>query len=381
MSEPDPPEPQKQPQKQPEPPDPDAAVAEFTAELDIARLVERAEAMLLGGPSRYTRAQVAELAGLDLDRTIKLWRALGFARVADDDVAFGDMDVQSLSRVESLRDAGIADEELVLAWTRVLGQTFSRLASGQGQLILEMLAARPDLLESEESVLALFEYLVPTMEQLQSYVWRRQFVAYFNRVALQAAGDRRVSTIVGMAVGFADMAGFTTLTRQATEAELRELLDAFETAASEAVAAQRGRIVKTIGDEVLFVADTPEQAAEIALTLLATAEQDERLPPLRIGLAAGEVVTRLGDVYGSTVNIASRLTGLCRPGWVLVDREMARALRDGEGYALKARRPEAVRGFAHLQQWRLRRSDDVRSRRGHEARDPARVRGNAQRRR
>jgi len=272
-----------------------------------------------------------------------------------------------------LREAGIADEELVLAWTRVLGQTFSRLASGQGQLILEMLAGRPDLLESEETVLALFEYLVPTMEQLQNYVWRRQFVAFFNRVASHAVSELPVSTMVRMAVGFADMSGFTTLTRQATEAELRELLDAFETTASEAVAAQHGRIVKTIGDEVLFVADTPQQASEIALTMLACAEADERLPPLRIGIATGEVVTRLGDVYGSTVNIASRLTSLCRPGWVLVDREMASALRDDERYSLRPRRPESVRGFGHLKQWRLRRSTDVRS--------PARKRGGAQRRR
>lgn len=366
-------------EQQPEPdePEPDepelAEVAALTAELDIPGLVERAEEMLLGGPRRYTRAQVAELAGIDLDDTIKLWRALGFARVADDDVAFVDLDVETLARVQSLREAGIADEELVLAWTRVLGQTFSRLASGQGQLIVDILAGRPDLLESEQSVLALFEYLVPTMEQIQNYVWRRQFVAFYNRVASYAIGELPVSTTVRMAVGFADMSGFTSLTRQASEAELRELLDAFETTASEAVAAQHGRIVKTIGDEVFFVAATPEQAAEIALTMLAEAEQDERLPPLRVGLAAGEVVTRLGDVYGSTVNIASRLTSLCRPGWVLVDREMAHALRDDQQYALKSRRPESVRGFAHLKQWRLRRSADLR--------DPARKRGSAQHRR
>jgi adenylate cyclase len=138
---------------------------------------------------------------------------------------------------------------------------------------------------------------------------------------------------------------------------LREVLEAFEAATTELVGANGGRIVKTIGDEVLFVADTPAAGAEIALGLHAAADDDERLPPLRVGLAAGPVVSRLGDVYGSTVNIASRLTSICRPGWVLVDRVMAESLRGDPRYVLKPRRPEAVRGFHHLRQLRLRRAD------------------------
>jgi adenylate cyclase len=68
----------------------------------------------------------------------------------------------------------------------------------------------------------------------------------------------------------------------------------------------------------------------------------------------------MGDVYGSTVNIASRLASLCRPGWILVDRVMAEALREDDEYSLKSRRPESVRGFHHLHQWRLRRADEKR---------------------
>jgi adenylate cyclase len=75
------------------------------------------------------------------------------------------------------------------------------------------------------------------------------------------------------------------------------------------------------------------------------------------------VIQRLGDVYGETVNIASRLTSLSRPGTVLVDRELADALRGDERYALKSQRPESVRGYHHLRPWRLRRAGaDVRRR-------------------
>jgi adenylate cyclase len=160
-------------------------------------------------------------------------------------------------------------------------------------------------------------------------------------------------------VGFADMAGFTTLSRKASEPELRELLEAFESCTTEVVAAHEGRIVKTIGDEVLFVADSPVAGADISLDLIDASENDPRLPPLRVGVAAGPVINRLGDVYGSTVNIASRLTALSRPSWVLVDRLMAEALRGDDRYELRARRPESVRGYHHLRQWRLRRADPV----------------------
>jgi len=101
----------------------------------------------------------------------------------------------------------------------------------------------------------------------------------------------------------------------------------------------------------------------------------------RVGLAAGPVVSRLGDVYGSTVNIASRLTSLCRPGWALVDRVMAESLRDDPRFVLRPRRPESVRGFHHLRQWRLRRADEARpgttrgERSGHGARLRGRVEG------
>jgi adenylate cyclase len=268
--------------------------------------------------------------------------------------------VAALQRVRFLAENGLEDDELRHAMARMLGQTFSRLASSQGQLLVEMITSRPDLLASEDAVLQLIDELLPVMEQIQAYVWRRQVAAYFSRVVSYAAAEVGVPGVAPMAVGFADMSGFTTRTRHATEAELRELLEAFESTTTEIVGAHSGRIVKTIGDEVLFVADGPTEGAEIALDLLAAAEADERLPPLRVGIAAGPVVSRLGDVYGSTVNIASRLTSLCRPGWVLVDRQMAQALRGDGRFVLKARRPESVRGFHHLRQWRLRRSSQLR---------------------
>ena len=155
------------------------------------------------------------------------------------------------------------------------------------------------------------------------------------------------------------MAGFTTLTRRSSEAELRHVLTAFETLANEVVSEHRGQIVKTIGDEILYVADTPADTAAAALDLVERAADDDSLPALRAGVAFGEVVSRMGDVYGQTVNIASRLTSVARADSVLIDEGLYEALADDDGFVLRPMRPVSVRGYRHLRPWRLRRADDA----------------------
>jgi adenylate cyclase len=335
---------------------PDLADAAQATDLDIPALLDRVEQSVLGGPRRYTADEVARRAGVPRQESNGLWRALGFATTDDDVAMFTDNDVEALRLVRELRACGFEDDALIAAMARLFGQTFSRLASWQGQLLIEMLARRPDLVDSEDSVVDVIERVGPLMEKLQTYAWRRQLVAFFARVAARTGNDVAEPLTSPLAIGFADMSGFTSLTRRATEAELRDLLDRFETLATEIVGQNNGRIVKTIGDEILFQADHPAQAAEIALQLLEAAEQDPGLPDLRAGLAYGTVVSRLGDVYGSTVNIASRLTSIARPGWVLVDRRLHDELAGDPRFFLKSRRPESVRGFHHLHPWRLRRA-------------------------
>jgi adenylate cyclase len=153
------------------------------------------------------------------------------------------------------------------------------------------------------------------------------------------------------------MVGFTSLTRRASEAELVTVVDRFDALTAAVVAENHGRIVKMIGDEVLFVADDVANGAEIALSLLERAESDEQLPPLRAGLAYGRVLNRFGDIYGSVVNLASRLTSVARPGTVLIDRELADALDGDPNFVVRHRRPTSVRGYARLRPSVLRRAE------------------------
>ncbi len=112
--------------------------------------------------------------------------------------------------------------------------------------------------------------------------------------------------------------GFTGLTRRLDEDELGSLVEGFEAWAAGSVIALGGRLVKTMGDEVLFAALEPEVGIEAALLLAAGWGRDQ--PPVRVGLATGRVVHRMGDVFGTPVNLASRLTAFARPGSVLVGR-------------------------------------------------------------
>lgn len=311
------------------------------------------ERELLGGERCYDRASVAELSGVPDERANQLWRALGFADVPEGVTAFTDKDVWALRTVVQLGEQGWLDEEGQVAMTRALGQSLGRLAEWQLSAIGSMVS--PDT--SLDGALARARELVPVVEDLIGYAWRRHLAAAAGRT-LESHPEALLTNT--MAVGFADLVGFTTLTRSLDEAGLARLVEHFESMASDIVAACNGRVVKTVGDEVMFVADQPAWAAEIGLQLAECVSRDEGLPELRVGIAYGSVVSRLGDVYGEPVNLASRLTSIARPGSVLVDRELAEQLDDDARWQIHRTRPRAVSGYSSLHPSRLRRATDDR---------------------
>lgn len=308
------------------------------------------ERRLLGGPRRYTRREVAERAGVDIDHARHLWRALGFADVDDDDVVFTDRDVAALSSVEELVARGVVDRDTQAAMTRAMGQALARLAEWQ---VAAVTTALGDASADPETAAAAATELLPVMESLLGYVWRR----HLDAAAMRTFGRQSGTVERRLAVGFGDLVGFTALTRHVDEQRLASLVEQFESIAADAVAAGGGRVVKTVGDEVMFVADEAAQAADISLALLARLAAVDELPEVRIGVAYGEVLARLGDVYGEPVNIASRLTSVARPGAVLVDRELAAALEGNAAYRLRRVPPRPVRGYTLLHAYRLRGPD------------------------
>ena len=146
--------------------------------------------------------------------------------------------------------------------------------------------------------------------------------------------------------------------------------EAFETTCADLVAAHGGRLIKTLGDEVLFAADDPGLAAEIGLRLIETLTNDASMPELRVGIAFGTMTTRMGDVFGNTVNLASRLTSIAPKDRVLVDGDFRAELvasgdapeseketedLSGYRYALQPLYQRPVRGLGVVEPWMLNR--------------------------
>ncbi|HEX8001405.1 MAG TPA: adenylate/guanylate cyclase domain-containing protein [Mycobacteriales bacterium] len=302
------------------------------------------------GEASYTRAETATAAGVPLDRAVALWRAMGFAEIPDDDRVFTERDVRALRTAETLRSLGVVDEAGLLALTRTMAQGLSRLAHSHARIAADYLGRLVDLSDPlvDATAHAVGEGLLDDVASLLEYVWRRHLA-----VAAQSAFVT-ADTTTETAVGFADLVGFTELTRGLSDEELATLVESFEHLAAQVVADAGGRVVKTLGDEVMFVAADARAAAALALDLAAASAAQGR--EVRAGVAYGPVVARLGDVFGPTVNIASRLTGLARPGTVLLDRGAASALRGDTAFEVTPLRRQSVRGYSHLAPFRVRRA-------------------------
>ena len=320
--------------------------------IDPQRLYEQVEAAILGRPRSLTRVQVAEEAGVPLERAVDLWKALGFPASDDDDaVSYTETDIEALKLVDWLVQSGFIDPDVELTLVRSMGRSFARLAEWE---ISELVSAAfsGSMLTDQKRLESLISSLIPVIEDVQNYVWRRHIANAAGRMLLFPQGEDGER----MVVGFADIVGFTRRSRGMSSSELAHLVETFESTSALMITEHHGRVIKTIGDEVLFVVDTPEDGARLALALTEQCAQDPDFPELRIGLAYGDVMTRLGDVYGPVVNIASRLTSLARPGRILLDREMGKTLKSKEDeFRVRRSRTATVRGYSRLDTYALKR--------------------------
>ena len=315
---------------------------------------EAVEERLLGGPRRYRRDDAAAAAGVPVEHARRLWRAVGFADVGDEAVAFTDRDLEALKRVNGLVADGVLDDELAVSVTRALGHNSSRLVEWLYDALVEHLVEQGAGVEDAagQAVQLVTDHL-DDFDALVMFVWRRQLAAVSGRALAIAARE----TVTGwLSVGFADLVSYTRLSQKLEERELASLVDRFGKRSADVIAGAHGRLVKTVGDEVLFVADSAADAALIGLELAETMAEDPVLPDVRVGIATGTVLTRMGDVFGRTVNLASRLTALASPGTVMVDAETARALEGSADFSLDVERTRAVRGMGLVRPGVVRRT-------------------------
>jgi adenylate cyclase len=316
----------------------------------------RLERAILGEDIAYNALEVAAETGASIEQARRLWRALGFPDHGVDR-AFTRADADAVSTLLGLVEGGVIDFDMAVNLTRAVGQTMARLADWEvGTLVhrVQELESGDDATGSRATTaLQMVEQLNQPFEDLLIYVWRRHLAAAVGRIETLGANEEDLHT-TQVTVGFADIVAFTALSNQLDHDHLGDLVEVFESRCADVVAGQRGRVIKSIGDAVLFVNEDPIRAYDTAEGIIAVIGRDPRMPDVRVGLASGSVAMRLGDVFGTPVNLAARLTAVARRNRVIVDRATAELLPDDQ-FETRSLPARPVRGFGLVEPVAVRR--------------------------
>lgn len=268
--------------------------------------------------------QIAERVGVDTELILDVTAASGTGRPDPDQPSFMEADVVAFELLHSAGDLFSRDE--LLAFVRVMGQSMSRVAEAANSLFLEDVE-RP-MLKSGVSPTELLRSTVEAqglangLTDVLAMMMRRHMDAAIQRTRLAGSLASPDDPMAPMVVGFVDLVGFTSRSITMTASELSDIVSKFEALATDTVSTLGGRLVKFIGDEMMFVAVEPATGCRIGRALLTEFGRDPSLTP-RGGMAHGPVLAKVGDYFGSTVNLASRLVDQAVPGEILVTDRLA----------------------------------------------------------
>lgn len=292
------------------------------------------------GPPIYTLRTAAETLGVPVGDVARAWKMLGLSVEHPDTPALSQADIDALATwVEMRANLG----EPVDGFLRVLGATMARLAEAESSMIR---LTQPDMwlghtrdeFTTARAWRSVASY-IPRIGAMIDAVHRQHQVSHRTFLEGLAGGP---STAIVCGVGFADLTGFTALTQILTASELSVLLTEFGGTVSDVVHADNGRVVKFIGDAVMWVSSTPHQLAKAAIDLVNHPRAREAGLRVRAGLAYGEVVTLMGDYFGTPVNLAARLVDTANPGQILVASDLRDKLPDLPATVLD---PLTLKGF------------------------------------
>ena len=295
---------------------------------------------------RFTLAEVAARAEVDAGFALQVWRCTGFPEPRPFERRFGPSDVELFGVFRVLRD--FVDDDQILQLARTIGEAVSRIAEAEVALmrsnIEAPLANTGRYAEVARMYVQVATELFPRVAASIDTLHRHHLDAVGRRYS-DVAAPTSVLNVVQLAVGFADLAGYTGMWEERETHELAAMLTRFEATTGDVIAAAGANVVKRIGDAVMFVTNAPGVACALALDLLEACAA-AGLPKLRVGLAFGDVMVRQGDFYGVAVNLAARLVGSAEPGTALTDRELfERLARVRGGYAFVAAGRMNLAGF------------------------------------
>ena len=319
------------------------------------------ERMLSGRP-RYTTVEVAERSGVPIDELERQWRSLGVAVPGRDEVVMSADDLAAADRIREVLDAGLDSDQLA-ELSRTIAVAMSQFAAASRQVVGQTFVGEGGTEgEVSDRVKQGAGGLVPTVGPTLDYVYRLHLREQLRHAAFDEVSDGGIVASPpdagALAVGFADLVDFTKLGEQLPPEELGRVTGRLEVIARE-VSHGPVRLVKLIGDAVMFAsADTDAllEAAHALLERMAEGEDEDELPLIRAGCAYGPVFTRGGDYYGRSVNLASRITETARPGSVLVTEEIRDHSVSGAFSFSRARRKHLRGVSGSVELYRCRRA-------------------------
>ncbi len=275
--------------------------------------------------ARYSFDEVVKQTGMTPERVSELILAVGLP-VAPEDAAFSSEDIAIFRFFAA--GASLFGEGPLLRFMRTVGFSLSRIAEAGVSLFYvtvegPLRARGTTERELAEAGLRAVESVDP-LQHIMHQVFRSHMAAAVERFRRAQLG-LSVHT-ARMTVGFIDLVGFTPLSTKLNAGDLADMIERFEVRAYDVVVGRGGRLVKLIGDEVMFVTLDAAAACDIALTICEEFATDPAVRP-RGALAIGDLIVRGGDYYGPIVNLASRLAQLAVPAELLVTPAVAAEVR------------------------------------------------------
>jgi adenylate cyclase len=317
---------------------------------------------LLGDDGTYVSTrEISETYGIELDLLQRVQRAIGLAREGDlDAVIHMRADGEAAAFTQQFVELGLNPEQLLLV-VRVLAEGLSRTAEVMRYTALSAIM-RPGATELEiaEASKALVSRIAPLLGPMMENMLFMQLRHMMETEAINAAERAAGKPLPGarkITVAFADLVGFTRLGEVVSPEELGQLAGRLAILARD-MAVPPVRFIKTIGDAVMFVCPDPLPLLDVVVKLVDVVDTDNDFPRLRAGAASGMAVSRAGDWFGSPVNVASRVTGVARPGTVLVADSVWDVVGDGGQFDASfagARRLKGIKNEVKL--FRIRRGD------------------------
>lgn len=320
--------------------------------------VNKRVAEIIGSAPIFTISELAQAAGVTVDEAQQFWRAMGFPQAKHNEVLFSPADVRALEREIRMIRSQKTDEVSSLSMVRALSHITDRLVLWQQEALVERFVRGIELDETSARLLLIdriMEYIDHMQAQLD-YAYRRQIAALIERSAHEIYDNKipvndTQALPLQRAVGFVDMVAYTRRSKEIGSRALADLVQSFEYTCRDIIASNGARVVKTIGDAVMYIADDLTTGAKTVTEMVYTLQRDKKMLPVRASLTWGGVLSRSGDVFGSVVNIASRLVDIAPTGTVLCDENTAALLAaadDSRQYTLEALSPAQLQGLGEV---------------------------------